>query len=82
MARVKRRDGRCPNCGGADFSTEQPVQVQDYDAAGDPVLVDRADRTAIKCTACNDWSMRDRRGVVYPVEDVTDPNSPPAHALP
>lgn len=62
---VPNKSGLCPYDGSANFTNESTL----------------ASRTIMQCTSCNKYSMRDNRGVQYPLQDPSDSNSSPTQLL-
>lgn len=61
---VAQRTGRCPYC-----------LADSYDGALSEIR--RPGQTLMKCTSCNNWSVR-MRAVQYPLQDPADKASSPA----
>ena len=63
MAKVfKTTNGRCPYCNSENFGTpEERREGQDL----------------IECQSCDKWSVRTSKGVIFPLLDPSDKETPP-----
>lgn len=61
------RGGNCPYCGGICTKVRERTPLQDL----------------LQCNQCNLWAVRlNRTGAVYPLQNGSDPDTPPTVSIP